>query len=341
MAREYADLDSLIASRRRVEVDDSRFDVAKALEKLGIDYRENHGELEARCPAHAPDLRASWSIASRGSNRSKHNCFSCGFGGTLWQLVAHARGFAGDADDGAARAVEWLLREVEEDRPPPLWERGVVKLVSSSRPEFRFPEGVVVAPARHWVDAALDYLVADRGVPEWQIDRWRLGYAVDGLLAGRIVLPVRDYTGALASYTARDFTGNSPRKYLNARKKDGPDFSVVFGEEAWPPVGEERRSKSVYLCEGGLNALAVERASYGEPVAAIFGSNVTEEHVGALSTFGEVVLVTDPDASGDKAARDVATGVSRHTRVSRVALDPGTDAAELPEEELRERIAGR
>src|SRR5664279_4699980 len=77
--------------------------VLLALEVEGIDSVDD--EVIGRCPAHLrrlgkPDVHPSWSVNRR---TSVHNCFACGYSGTLLQLVIDQRG-----DNDAFAAAGWL-----------------------------------------------------------------------------------------------------------------------------------------------------------------------------------------------------------------------------------------
>jgi DNA primase len=194
---------------------------------------------------------------------------------------------------------------------------------------------VVLAPLDSWVGPARSY-AASRGITAAQVERWGLGYAVEGPLAARIVLPVRDGGGRVVSYSARTFA-RAPKRYLSAKREEGPDPSAVFGEHLWPPIGRRGR---LLVSEGSINALALERAALpGDAVGALEGSDV---HLGQLlkvSTFRRVLVVTDPDPAGDAAAGRLEFALSRHVdEVARLRLPPKNDPATVPTEELRQWI---
>ena len=47
-------------------------------------------------------------------------------------------------------------------------------------------------------------------------------------------------------------------------------------------------------------------------------------------TFKGVVIMTDDDKAGNQAAAELEAGLTRHTQVLRVRLQPGTDATSTP-----------
>jgi len=306
-----------------------RVDIQRLLERFGIEVAERAGqELWARCPAHQ-DTKPSWSIHVR---TAQHHCFSCGWGGGAPALVIRGLGvddLAWDSKD----AWEWLeahgfLLEVD----PAL---SVELVLSGGRPSrFVLPREVRVVPPEQWPSAAWAYL-RTRGVIPGQIERWGIGFAVDGRLAGRVIFPLRDSTGVPRSYTARTFL-DDPKRYLTPTKAEGPDPAALFGEEHWPRLSFRQQ---VVVVEGALDALAVERA-IGSAVAGMLGATRASAMLvaGKLATFDEVVVATDPDPAGDAAWEALYPALVRHCRVRRVRLPEGEDAASLPCDALAEAL---
>lgn len=300
-------------------------DVVRLLARLGIETRRQGSELWARCPAHA-DRTPSWSI---NVETGAHNCFSCGWGGGVPTLVIRALGadsLAWTPDD----VWSWLgAQGLLEDSPP---ELSVEMVLASGRPSrgLDLPREVRSGPLDEWPTPARRYVVR-RGIASWQVTRWRLGYAVDGRLAGRLILPVRDGRGRLRTYSARTYL-DDPVRYLMPRRAEGADASTLFGEEHWPSLDSRER---VVVTEGALDALAVERALWSrvrrlQPVAGMLGATRAAALLVAakLATFGEVVVLTDSDEAGETAWCVLRDALVRHCAVRRARLPAGTDASE-------------
>lgn len=262
-------------------------------------------------------------------------CRACGERGSVYDLVRRLH--ATRPDFAAAKELVEALRSGEsiEAEPPP---DAIVLEQSSARP-FELPAGVRVEPLESWPGLARRYLER-RGVPAWQVARWGVGYAAQGRLAGRVVIPVRDAAGRPRTYMARSFTGDEP-KYLTPRMAERPDLGALFGVLGW----EEASHDVVYAAEGAFNALAFERAFERAfdaqgcdhvAVAALGGaSDLQAAHVALLSQFRLVVLASDHDAAGDRAAERLAFALGRHARVARLELP--RDADEMEPAELRAR----
>lgn len=308
-----------------------RMSYEEVLELLGIVVTERSPRrLWARCPSgnHA-DNRPSWSLTISGANEGQSYCQSCHWGRTtLAFLVVHVRACK------LADAVAWLesVGAGEAERVPVTSVR--LDVAPLARAGFRLPEEIVFEPLAQWPPAMRAY-AESRGITAEQVDRWRIGYAVDGALVGRIVIVTRDAHGTPTNYTGRTI-GPDPRRYYNARVEERPDPKVLFGEEHWTAD-----RSVVYVTEGALNALAVERA-FAWPimwqwpnVAALSGSRVHPAAFAKLATFRRVVVLTDPDRAGDVAAEELHQGLARATEIVRVRLPEGTDAASLSREALR------
>jgi hypothetical protein len=277
----------------------------------------------------------SWSIKdSHGSTQHGfHRCFGCKWGGGPIELVktvlGHARG-------------SFSLRYLRE-RGLLLEEQGLselaVKLVEyeSRRVSDGCMQSVLHAGGdlRMWGTVARRYAIA-RGLLQWQVTRWSLGYAVDGYFAGRLVLPVYSAQGRWLAAAARTYVGAEVR-YLTSPREES-DESAVFGEEYWP---DRPQRCTVIVCEGALNALACERAG-ARYVAALHGSEVLSGQLVKLSKFGRVLIGTDNDKAGNLATDKLIAALARHCSLVRMGFPTGVDACDLERtapQKLRELVA--
>lgn len=329
-------------------------DVRRVLRELGIvDVRDEGDRIWAPCPFHGEVVNSfvggnrvvvdqrwlarfkggqeagTWFIRPKGARRGQHHCFACGKGGPLQLLVGHV------LDVGWRSVEEWLARWEGADEPAaPL--PSVVRFELVGVAEFRMPVGVVWGqPLSEWLTPYRRY-GEKRGITAAQVERWAIGYCPEGRLEGRIVIPVHGTDDVISGYMARAIDPKADRRYLFPSSSDFPDLDVVFGERCWPEVWL-RGDRTVVVTEGAINALAVERA--GVPyVGALGSSHVRPLHVAKLATFGKVVVLTDPDLAGDKAAEELKAALSTVSSV-RVRLPPRADAASLPSEVLRAWIS--
>lgn len=291
--------------------------IADVLHLLGIEIDPNLSDasrLWAKCPHpdHA-DTHPSWSIMTSGEKRGLHYCASCHWGGTLIDLVVQVRKLA------FSNARRWLssVDAGTAERPPPTSLS--IELRSFTSRSFQLPPEVLFRSVDDWPSVARSYALVRRGIPRAQIEQWRIGFAVDGGLGGRIVIVTRDRHGRDANYTGRTFFDVEPR-YKNAREEESPDRSILFGEEFW------NRQRVVVVVEGALKALAVSRVFPSVAVAALSGSNVHPSHLVKLASFPRVVSLTDADRAGEHAHSELLQSLARSTDFREVKLPRGEDA---------------
>lgn len=292
-------------------------DVPVLLGALGIRAEHRGSKWVARCPnPEHDDSDPSWSIIDKPGDRrhGSHHCFSCKWGGGPWEL-------AGAIWKMPAEEAGKRLRELGIGGPPPMPKeipRVVVTLPKAAPPrEFKLPGGVEIpGPDGRWFGPALKYLT-DRGVTRTQIDRWGIGYAVRGRLRFRVVIPVYNGTGQLMSYTARAFSSAAiGDRYDTGRASQGAHpRRAIWGEARFPPGS--RLEETVTIAEGAFSALALERAGAPNP-CALLGSELTEDKARVLSSFGRIIVATDPDKAGDAIAERLSV-LGRRARLIRMA----------------------
>ena len=299
-------------------------DVPRMLAALGIEARARGSDWWAKCPY--PDhveKDASWHIEnSPGSpTHGLHHCFGCAQGGGPIELVAAV---IGCTYSGAQLwMTEKQLYSADVARGLDVGMR--VKPVATAG--FRLPVEFVRRPLADWPTPVRRY-VAARGITPGQVERWGIGYVVDGRLAGRVVFPICDEHGVEQGYSARTFVGDE-RRYLTPHTREQPDPGAIFGAEYWAG-----RRAEVVVTEGAIDALACERAGAG-CVAALGGSRLSREQLLVLGSFERLLVATDPDLAGERVAAELRDALGRWRQVRRVRLPAGTDAAKLPVEALR------
>jgi len=296
------------------------------LQRLGIEGLKRSGkEWLGLCPNpnHA-DRTPSWHIRDEPGHpkHGLHNCWSCGHSGNLTKLVMDLRGLK------FRDAEAWLAENAPLTMDAVRTELRYHRVTTT--PSEMLLTGVDFGPMEKWVTPAREY-ARSRGITDGQVLRWGVGVSVSGRLGGRIVFPKRASSGRLGGFSARSFVGEEPR-YLEAKPNDGADPNLFFGEEHW------EGATTCLVTEGVINALAAERAWPEAAVVALTGSNIRPMVLAKLAHFETIVLLTDPDAAGNRAAGELTDALGRHCDIKRVELPEGTDAAELPLWELKERV---
>lgn len=302
-------------------------DVLGVVRELNIRGKVLDGEYSAKCshPGHRDKL-PSWSInVERTSDLyGVFYCFGCTWSGGVIDLVAMRKGLT------RIDAYKWI-----EDKG--FLEDNVIGLPTielSNVDPSRFgvieePSEVVVKPLNEWPTLPRRYVLS-RGLGSADVNRWGIGYAVDGRLEGRIYIPVNRADGELVGYSARSFCPGIEPKYL------GPGVAKVgqiFGEHEWPE-SSGRIWESVFICEGVINAIACSLVG-AEYVGAICGSRIDCLHVMKISSFGRVIIATDPDEAGDRVSVELIRSLKPHSTIDRIDFPEGIDAADLLARDFR------
>lgn len=275
--------------------------VLEVLEELNLDIvRVDDAEVWARCPQHAArtgkaDRRASFSVHQE---KGVFNCFSCGYKGSLVDLVADTlrveygqattwlNGKSGLA--AAARRLEARHIDVPTRRPASGLEADYVT--------FAYPPDAELDHRKISLDAAVRFGI------RWNEDGW--------------VLPIRDpLTYQLLGWQTKH--GSKVRNNPPGVKKSETLFGLSAFEGDW-----------VYLVESPLDCARLWTAGFPGAVAS-FGAIVSNAQIDLLvRTANTVVIALDNDAAGWASAPEVERRLAGRVQILRFtypegAKDPG------------------
>lgn len=304
--------------------------VQELLTTLGISATTTGGgKWNAVCPnPHHADTSPSWAIIDRPGHKKhgSHHCQSCKWGGGPWELAAAI--WDCDLKEAGRRLRDIGVGKYERPKEAP--KVRIVEPVPRSAPvhSFKLPIGSTIpAPGDRWFAPALKYL-QDRGVSMEQIERHRIGFATRGLLVNRVIFPVYDIQDRLLTFTARGIVKDmTPRYEQGKARKGAKPRRAIWGEDCW----DMKASPRLWIAEGTFSALALESAG-ARNVAALLGSELTEEKARVLDRWPEVVVATDPDKAGDAIAVKLSV-LARRAQVHRMVLPASPD--DVPREDLR------
>lgn len=216
-----------------------------------------------------------------------------------------------------------------------------------------FLEGILIAEERFHQnllnnEKMLAYL-HERGMTDSDIRTWRIGFG-DALderyryLDGRIVFPLKDERGRLASFTGRlPFNKDEmdamkasmkqagkrpPPKYLDRVKgfiKDDHLFGIDRATQAI------RTMKEAYVTEGWTDVISLHRTGVHQTVSSM-GLGLSKRQLDMLRLSGakSLVLIRDGDAAGMKAMlRDIKRAHEAGFEVKVILLEQGMDADDI------------
>lgn len=253
------------------------------------------GWLRATCPF------CEWRMGSRDKHMSFgvhaasrwYKCFRC-----------EARGRVPEPLDGF-EDFTYEEPEAPESLDPPETFEELAREPAASAMSYR-------APRR--------YLMR-RGIAPRVIAQVGVGACVDGEFKGRVVVPIKDNTGAWLWYVGRAWY-NTDRRY---KYPIGSRRGVMFNREAldvetWEPV---------YVVEGVFDALP-----HWPRCVACLGKPQDSQLHALAGAKRPVVVVLDGDAWEEGWAVSMRLRLLGHADVSSVRLPPRTDPGDLTTTEL-------
>ena len=141
--------------------------------------------------------------------------------------------------------------------------------------------------ASHKLQKALEDMSRAVALSSLSLSKHGIGYATKGAYFGYLIIPFY-YRGQLRYYNARNVIGQGPR-YNNPNKDItgvGKEF-IIFNYDALEMY------RSVYICEGALNALTIGDRGIATMGKAISGYQVNELLKSSCERF---IILLDPDA---------------------------------------------
>ncbi len=267
-------------------------------------------------------------------------CFGCGAGGDVITFIKKIENL--DYLDAVRFLADRAGMKMPEDKADDAVSRLRLRVLEANRDAARYFHSVLYSPAGR---AGLEYYYR-RGYTDNTIRRFGLGYAPDGyyhlldymrkkgyrddeltaaflaarsrngsgnlydIFRNRVMIPIIDIRGNVIAFGGRVLDDSKP-KYLNSSdtlvfKKTNNLFALNFAKAS--------KEGSLILCEGYMDVIALHQAGFTNAVAAL-GTSFTEEHARLIARYaGEVILVFDADAAGQKGAKR-AIGLLRETGV--------------------------
>lgn len=317
----------MTSTRERMSLLQKVLDIDEFEDALGLEVMKTLGDEDiCRCPLPSHDgydANPSFSL-----NRSKliYNCFACGVGGTIIDLVARVRDvdydeayqFCRSYDDGGdgphrvtfgERLAEIFAREHETEAVP--------------SPLPRFSKSIL----KDWVSDYSGYFES-RGISRESQDKYVLGYDehhTRGDYIGPAAIIPHFFKNDLVGYQERWIDDNRPKtipKYTNS--KNFPKKETLFGFDF---VVDGNRDEPVVVVESALTAIYLDQIGF--PAVATFGAQVTDEQIYLLRSFSwGVILSFDNDAAGAAACEVVGQRLKKTIPVH-VTPQFGAEKADL------------
>lgn len=187
-------------------------------------------------------------------------------------------------------------------------------------------EGELVKSAPEAVEEGHFYLET-RHIPTALMQQIDPYVGTEGPLEDRVVFPVKDSEGYVATFVGRSFVGH-PLRYYNGKTAEGwtPTSQLVYGLNRVEP------KSSIVLVEGIFDALAI----WGLTAVALFGKllSTTQAELILSKEPNEVVVLLDPPSIKDRPDPiELACGFVGLVNKVRIGMMPeGLDPSEAPDE---------
>ncbi|MDR0399773.1 MAG: DNA primase [Treponema sp.] len=311
-------------------------EVERKLDALAVveDYvrlEKRGGRYWGRCPFHSGGQERTPSFTV-DPDKKMYYCFGCREGGSIIKFIMEMDklSFPEAVETLARRFGIEIIREngAVEDTDPEKKSRleGLIELYRGVSVSFHYffmkkPEG----------SAAKEYIIS-RGISREMMERFRLGYspadrswlygfltkkgfsppllAASGLFSdrypqssffsNRLMFPIADRQGRTVAFGGRILAGEGP-KYINSRETEiYHKGQTLFAIDLALP--EIRKTKTAYLAEGYMDAIALHQAGILNALAPL-GTAFTDEQAKLLARWaGQINLVFDSDEAGQNAA---------------------------------------
>jgi DNA primase len=234
----------------------------------GLHY-PNRGQISFNCPV-CDDGRNKHNLEVNYVN-NVYKCWACGdYEGT--------HGSLGKIFDKYGNRKQKKLYQVL--KPETVVKREKKKKALKLPDGFTlFKDASPVYPVRR---QAINYL-HNRGISDYMIEKYQIGFCDVGDHGGRIIIPSYDKSGELNYYIARSWNPMSRAKYKNPEaEKD----KIIFWESIidW--------SKDIYLVEGAFDGLFVDNSI---PMLGKHMSQLLFETI-YTKAKGDVIICLDADA---------------------------------------------
>lgn len=320
-------------------------DFAEVLRDYDIEVTMKGNQAMGFCPLPDHKGRSKGQSKSFSVNLEKgiFQCFGCQAKGNVLDFVALMEGLDPQDKTQFRRAAlvlqERYASEVESRKEPDRRKKSVA-IEKAAEPETK-PDDLDTGLPRV-VNAPLDfelkkldpehpYLKA-RGLDCETIAYFGIGYCKQGLMSGRIAIPLRDTQGRLIGYAGRlvddgKTDADTPKyKLPGPRERDGHVYVFSKSEFLFNGFRFAEPVDDLIVVEGFFGAMSLHQAGFTN-VVALMGASCSERQaellIGSVKPTGHIWVMPDGDTAGEKCAHSVLISVAPQRFVRWVRLPDG------------------
>jgi len=326
--------------------------VSDLLDHFEIEPVQHHNRLVFPCPIHGGDNPEGCSIFTDGDViKGNWKCWTrqCeeDFASSLLGFVRGVLSYRLDKEVNMITAFKYCLKFLDtkienlETYSEPLEINKELKLLEifEKKPQ-RFSHPVKREEVRRRINIPAKYYI-NRGYYPETLDLFDVGLCLEKNrpMSGRIVVPIYDedynYVGCVGRSTSPDMQP----KWLHSK---GFRKSYLYGLNL--ALEHIRKTGTVILVEGQGDVWKMHEAGFPNTVG-IFGASLTDDQLVLLEQSGalNVVILTDSDEAGEKAAEQIAEKCGRRFNYYRPKIsekDVGDMTTDQIKEELSDQIQG-
>ena len=304
---------------------------------LDVDLLEDALEIEVikemgsedicRCPLPSHDGYDANPSFSLNRDKLVYNCFACGVGGTIIDLVARVKNL--DYEEAYQFCRTYLDQTLGKDNPFAFGER-INEIFSRDKqsssifkPLPRFNKSVL----KDWLVEYPEYFES-RGISRKSQDKFLLGYDAfhkRGDYVGPAAIIPHFFEDMLVGYQERWTEEDRPKnipKYTNT--KNFPRGETLYGYDL---IVAGNNDQPIVVVESALTAVYLDQIGF--PSVATFGAQVTDEQIRLLRAFSwGVILAFDNDEAG-RNARDLVGERLRKSISVHILPEYGSEKSDL------------
>lgn len=296
----------------------------KGMQRFSI-VRHNGENLQTNCPFHKGGQERKPSFGINGE-KDKCHCFSCGWCGSIEEMVSEIFGYMDDGKFGK----RWLIKRfnsIEIETRPNIMEGFNARnnghdFNNHCRSHNVFSVDKVVTEEELDKYRYIHPYMYQRGLTDEIIERFDIGYDRE---REEITFPVADLSGTVRFIAGRSVKSKFFRLPKNLDKPVYLGYKFVTG-----------KYKVAYIVESFLNCLTCWK--YGKPAMALIGTgNERQYEILNKLPVREYILAFDPDEAGRKATERFKKHV--HGKIIKELVYPDNrDINDLQEEFLKCKI---
>ena len=299
----------------------------KLLEKLGMKIESDLGNnYMCCCPFHA-ESNASWGI---NKNTGAHNCFSCGAKGSLISLVAKKKDisfkeaikylydFAGIKSDKIvinAKTVNRQIKNILKEKIETPKEKADKYIMNAELPQYISRDFFY----------GIEYF-KNRGINKETINKNDISFCRKGFYKNRAIIPIKNLSGKMVSFEARDLTRLAEKKVLYP--KHTKIKLELYG------LKRAKKRKEVIIVEGVMDALYLQQRGFNTISTFGVGIGVEQEEL-ICRYFRKAYIAYDSDRAGKIATITVGKKLSLYLQVFVICLPKGKDPDEISGDEFK------